>query len=98
MTYLNCSIGDLAITVRAHNPENIGRIVRIVGSHGVLWWHGFSGGTHIWQVEVASAGTFLVYEADGSKRYATSGMCPDAFLRRLVSIEQTEVREEECYA
>ena len=98
MTYLNCSIGDLAITVMAHNPENIGNIVRIVGSHGVQGWHDFAGGTHIWEVEVACSGTFLVYEADVGKRYATSGMCPDAFLRRLLSGQQTEVTGEECYA
>ncbi len=40
MTKLNCSIGDLAITVKANLPANLGNIVRIIGSQGLQEWHG----------------------------------------------------------
>jgi len=43
MTY--CKVGDLAITVNAYNPENIGKIVKIVGVVGLIEWYGFDSKT-----------------------------------------------------
>ena len=40
MSKLNCSIGDLAITVKANLPANLGNIVRIIGSQGLQDWVG----------------------------------------------------------
>ena len=33
MTKLNCKPGDLAVVITAHNPENIGTIVRVIKKH-----------------------------------------------------------------
>ena len=40
MSKLNCSIGDLAITVKANLPANLDNIVRIIGSQGLQDWVG----------------------------------------------------------
>ena len=49
MTY--CKVGDLAITVNAYNPENIGKIVRIIGASGLIEWFGFNEPTWVWAVQ-----------------------------------------------
>ena len=33
MTKLNCKPGDLAVVITAHNPENIGTILRVIKKH-----------------------------------------------------------------
>ena len=33
MAKLNCKPGDLAVVITAHNPENIGTIVRVIKKH-----------------------------------------------------------------
>ena len=105
MTYLNCNLGNLAITVIAYLPENVGNIVRVVGSHGLGSWYGFKNKTYIWEVQTASSDSYLVYETAGEKTYKRVGGCPDAFLRRLTPEEVhtfeeygTLTPEEECYA
>jgi hypothetical protein len=45
---LNCSIGDLAITVKCHCPENLGSIVRIKKSKGLIAWPGEDALMQIW--------------------------------------------------
>ena len=38
---MNCKQGDLAVIVRALNPENLGRICRVIGAgigKGDGWW------------------------------------------------------------
>ena len=61
---LNCSVGDLAITVNCRLPQNLGNIVRIVSSGGLDEWQGFSELLYTWNVEVATEGGQLFYEGD----------------------------------
>ena len=94
MSTLNCRLGDLAVTVRAEIPENVGNIVRIVGCHGEDKWWGFDAPTHLWEVEVVEGGR-LVYEYDdGTREYETRGLAPDAFLKPIAPLWQAE-REED---
>ena len=80
---LNCSIGDLAITVKCHCPENLGSIVRIKKSKGLIAWPKEDGLMQIWEVEVASSNGWLVYEQNGMVESYKVGPAPDAYLRRL---------------
>ena len=94
MSILNCRLGDLAVTVRAEIPENLGNIVRIVGYHGKSTWYGFKDPIHLWEIEVAEGGC-LVYEYDdGTREYETRGLAPDAFLKPIAPLWQAE-REED---
>ena len=80
---LNCNIGDLAITVKCHCPENRGSIVRIKKSKGLIAWPGEVGLMQIWEVEVATSNGWLVYERNGIVESYKVGPAPDAYLRRL---------------
>ena len=80
---LNCSIGDLAITVKCHCPENLGSIVRIKRSKGLIAWPGEDALMQIWEVEVATSNGWLVYEHNGMVESYKVGPAPDAYLRRL---------------
>ena len=81
MTY--CKVGDLAITVNAYNPENIGKIVRIIGASGLVEWFGFDEPTWVWVVQ--TEGTDLTYQYGKSpkKRYQNQGEVPDVYLRPI---------------
>jgi hypothetical protein len=90
MNALNCRLGDVAITVKAEIPENLGNIVRIVGNHGEDSWFGFSSPVHLWEIETVEGGQ-LVYEYDdGSREYLTQGLAPDAFLKPIAPLWQAE--------
>ena len=94
MSILNCRLGDLAVTVRAEIPENLGNIVRIVGYHGKSTWYGFKDPIHLWEIEVAEGGR-LVYEYDdGTREYETRGLAPDVFLKPIAPLWQAK-REED---
>ena len=80
---LNCSIGDLAITVKCHCPENLGSIVRIKKSNGLIAWPQEDGLMQIWEVEVTTSNRWLVYELNGMVESYKVGPAPDAYLRRL---------------
>jgi len=80
---LNCSVGDLAITVNCKIPENLGNIVRIVSSGGFQEWQGYSELLYTWNVEVATEGGALFYEVEDGIEAYTSGPAPDIYLRRL---------------
>ena len=80
---LNCNIGDLAITVKCHCPENLGSIVRIKKSKGLITWPQEDGLMQIWEVEVTTSNGWLVYERDGMVESYKAGPAPDAYLRRL---------------
>jgi hypothetical protein len=93
MSALNCRLGDLAVTVKAEIPENIGNIVRIVGFFGVKRWFGFKEPIPLWEVE-AVAGGRLVYEYEGGVRaYRSQGQIPDAFLKPITPLKQAEEKE-----
>lgn len=84
--HLNCELGTLAITVQAKFSANLGKVVRIVESLGVMDWPALDGPTHVWMVEVVSNGSFLHYFYPRKHRLdvALSGPVPDCYLRRIV--------------
>jgi hypothetical protein len=84
MRKLNCSVGDLAITVNCSYPKNLGNIVRIVSAVGFEEWANHEELVYTWNVEVASEGSFLYYQYEGEEfKPFTSGPVPDTYLRRL---------------
>ena len=85
MSKLNCKVGDLAITVRAELPQNLGRIVHIVRPLGIQAWSEF-GPVHMWWVEALPGSAHLLcYEnADGSIEQSRTGPVPDLLLRPIV--------------
>ena len=94
MNALNCRLGDLAVTIRAELPENVGNIVRVVGCHGVDTWWGFKDPIHLWEIEVVEGGR-LVYEYDGgSREHLTQGLAPDAFLKPIAPLGQAEEEDD----
>jgi hypothetical protein len=75
-------MGDLAITVKCEIPQNLGRIVRIVGSNGIEHWSDY-GPMHTWEVETLSEADTLTYVIKGKLCFKSKGPVPDAFLRPL---------------
>jgi hypothetical protein len=84
MSQLFCKLGDLAVTVEAELPINIGNVVKIIGVSGYQNWSTFDSKVFLWKVEVASSERPLVYEnPDGSIEHALSGRVPDHYLRPI---------------
>ena len=79
----HCKVGDLAITVNAYNPENIGKIVRIVGAVGLIDWFEFNEPTWVWVVEAEGSPLTYQYGNNPTKKYQRRGEAPDAFLRPI---------------
>ena len=101
MSQLNCKVGDLAITVQAEVPQNLGHIVHIVRPLGVEPWSDF-GPVHMWWVESLPSSTRLLHYryGDGRLELKRQGPVPDLLLRPIVPPEGfTEVSdwiEREC--
>jgi hypothetical protein len=93
MTY--CKVGDLAITVNAYNPENIGKIVKIVGVVGLIEWYGFDSKTWVWEVETEGAPLAYQFGNDPKKKYVMRGEAPDAYLRPIRKNDQEQQHEDE---
>jgi len=84
MSQLFCKMGDLAVTVEAELPINIGNVVKIVGVSGYRNWSSFGRKIFLWKVEVASPERPLVYEnPDKSIDRVLSGLVPDHYLRPI---------------
>jgi len=89
-------MGDLAVTVEAELPINIGNVVKIVGVSGYQNWSSFKTKIFLWKVEVASSERPLIYEnPNGSTERALTGQVPDHYLRpirpdELEWLEETE--------
>jgi len=83
MHKLNCSVGDLAITVNCAFPQNLGKIVRILSPIGFDEWQGFSEPLFTWNVVVATEGAKLFYQIDDGIEGFDEGPVPDQYLRRL---------------
>lgn len=83
MNKLNCSVGDLAITVDCRIPANLGNIVRIISAEGFIEWEGHNEPLYTWNVEVATTGGVLFYKDDSGIGAYTAGPAPDKYLRRL---------------
>ena len=95
MNSLYCKLGDLAITVKAHNIENIGKVVKIIGVEGFTSWPDINGKIFVWIVESATQGVKLKYEnADSTFSYANCGQVPDNFLRPLLKNKGSLTQEE----
>ena len=92
---LNCEVGSLAITVSAKFSGNIGKVVRVIDSLGMMPWPEMDGEVHVWQVEVAAEGSLLHYFYPNKHQLDVQsiGPIPDCFLRRLVP-ENNQMRLE----
>jgi hypothetical protein len=86
---LNCEIGSLAITVRAKFGTNLGKVVRIVDSYGLMPWPEIEELVHVWKVEVASEDSFLhyFYPTRHHLDVVISGPIPDCYLKRIVPVD-----------
>ena len=80
METLRCSIGDLAVVVGCHLPENTGNIVKVVGVEGYQRWYGVTGHTFVWTVEVTKDRPLVYENADGSSYTLMEGPVPDQLL------------------
>ncbi|MBU9604438.1 hypothetical protein [Burkholderia multivorans] len=87
---MNCKIGDLAIVIRAPGaPENIGRIVKVVGILGEVR------GYFCWDVACDSP---VAVFSSGVKSMKTHGGIPDAWLRPVSGLPITDDVEDEVKA
>ncbi len=83
MSQLFCKVGDLAVTVEAELPINIGNVVKITGAVGYDEFSSYKK-IFLWQVEVASTERPLVYEyPDGKTEECLKGRVPDHYLRPI---------------
>ena len=85
---LNCEVGALAIIVNAKFSANLGKVVRIIDSYGLMPWPEMEEAVHVWKVEVASEGSFLHYFYPSKQQLdeVISGPIPDCYLRRIVPV------------
>ena len=80
MEKLNCSAGDLAIAIKAHNPSNIGSIVKVLRKHPNQYIIPDEIGQFIWMVE----GSHLLTYSKGSRIYRQKrGAVPDSYLKPI---------------
>ena len=80
MKKLNCSAGDLAIAIKAHNPSNIGSIVKVLRKHPNQYIIPDEIGQFIWMVE----GSHLLTYTKGGRIYRQKrGAVPDSYLRPI---------------
>ena len=87
---MNCKPGDLAIVVDAHNPCNIGSILRILKSHRNQTSLLIEPGDHIWLVQATHP---QAYERGQKIIYRMKGPVPDSVLRPIRGL--TSERSEE---
>jgi hypothetical protein len=85
MNTLRRKAGDLAITVRAEIPQNLGNIVHILNHEGLREWSSF-GRLNIWRVEVLPSSHRLLHYIYPDNHIETSrqGLVPDIFLRPII--------------
>lgn len=85
MSKLHCKVGDLAITVRAEVPQNLGSIVHIIKPLGLQDWSEF-GQVHMWWVECLPNSPYQLHylHSDGTLQKKRQGPVPDVLLRPIV--------------
>jgi hypothetical protein len=93
MSKLNCSPGDLAITVNCICPENLGNIVKVVEYLGLKDWGMSDESLPTWGVEIQVENRWLLYELDGYPQTSKSGPVPDRCLRRIAPPDLMDVDE-----
>ena len=80
MEKLNCSAGDLAIAIKAHNPSNIGSIVRVLRKHPNQYIIQDQIGQFIWMIE----GSHLLTYTKGNRIFRMRrGAVPDSYLKPI---------------
>ena len=80
MRKLNCRPGDLAITVEAFNPINIGSIVRVLHKHHNQSALSVEPDDFLWYVEAAQ---YLTYSKGEKLIRRKRGAAPDSYLRPI---------------
>ena len=80
MRKLNCRPGDLAITVDAYNPVNIGSIVRVLHKHHNQSALSVEPDDFLWYVEAAH---YLTYSKGEKVFRRKRGAAPDSYLRPI---------------
>jgi hypothetical protein len=80
MRKLNCRPGDLAITVEAFNPINIGSIVRVLHKHHNQSALSVEPDDFLWYVE---ASHYLTYSRGLKFTRRKRGAAPDSYLRPI---------------
>ena len=80
MRKLNCRPGDLAITVEAFNPINIGNIVRVLHKHHNQSALSVEPDDFLWYVEAAH---YLTYSRGLKFTRRKRGAAPDSYLRPI---------------
>ena len=80
MRKLNCRPGDLAITVEAFNPINIGSIVRVLHKHHNQSALSIEPDDLLWYVEAAH---YLTYSKGEKLIRRKRGAAPDSYLRPI---------------
>ena len=94
MSKLNCSVGDLAITVFCKLPENTGNIVRVKSAVGYRRWGANEMPLYTWEVEIATEHGWLAYEhSPGYLETKKNGPVPDKYLRRITPTEGCSTEE-----
>ena len=80
MAKLNCKPGDLAVVITAHNPENIGTILRVIKKHHNPTALVDFKGSHIWMAEAPRP---MLYDVGGKMVRRRKCAVPDAILRPI---------------
>ena len=83
MRKLNCRPGDLALTVEAYNPTNIGSIVRVLHKHHNQLALSVEADDFLWYVEAAH---YLTYSKGLKFIRRKRGAAPDSYLRPIRGI------------
>ncbi len=85
MSKLNCSIGDLAITVKANLPANLGNIVRIIGSQGLQEWEGQDELLYTRNIQILGKDRYLyyIYQQEHDLNCTYVGQMPKRFIKRI---------------
>ena len=83
-----CELGSIAITVNAKCTPNLGKIVRVIDSYGMMPWHGLEGLVQVWRVEVLCPESVLhyLYPKRHHLELTFSGPVPDCYLRPIVPL------------
>ena len=100
MRSLNCRVGDIAITVKCEVKANLGKMVRIIGEHGLDDWSDFDKPLFLWEIESIGNRRLRYDLPNGKVSYRRKGLAPDIFLRPIrnpgelegiASVEELEI-------
>jgi hypothetical protein len=85
---LNCKAGDLAITVKCHVLDNLGKIVEVVSFEGLVDWPHYEDPIPVWLIKSYPGSSGLTYLfPDGTVKRTETGLVPDCFLRPISGLE-----------